>query len=91
MRVEKPDLLLVDQQQQLFCFLIGHDEFNLYRKFAGEFKEPRLMQRVVPAESADGLESRTAANAKFIRLLQQPFPNKLMMLPVSLVHVKPQE
>jgi hypothetical protein len=81
----------VDQRQQLFCFLIGNDEFDLYRKLAGEFKEPRLMQRVVPAESADGLESRTTANAKFVRLLQQPFPNKMMMMPVSLVHEKPQE
>src|ERR1700676_4787818 len=91
MGVKKPDLLRVNQRQKPFCFFVGDDELDFHRKRAGEFKKVRLVQVVMPSESCHGLKRRATADAELIRLLQQPFPYELMVMAMTLVHIKSQE
>ena len=74
MGVEESDLLCVNQRQQPLRFVVGDDELDLHRKCARQFEKVRLVQYVMPPESCHGLKCRAAADAEFIRLLQQPFP-----------------
>src|ERR1017187_2540828 len=89
--VEEPDVLLLNQRQKPLCFLVGDDELNLHGERARQFKKGSLVQCVMPSESRHGLKRRASADAEFIRLLHQPFPYEVMVMAMTLVHIKSQK
>jgi hypothetical protein len=91
MGVEDSDALLFNQCQKTFRFLLGDDELNLDRKRTGQFKKSGFVQYVMPPKPRHGFKCRAAANAEFIRLLHQPFPYEMMVMAMTLVHIKSQE
>jgi hypothetical protein len=81
----------LNQSQQAFRFFVGDDELDLYRECAGQFKEELLVKHVMAPETRHSAESRAAADAELVSLLEQPFPYEPVVMAMTLVHVESQE
>jgi hypothetical protein len=89
--IEDPDLLSVDQIEELLRFGLGHDELNLNGEASGELKEMRLVEHMMASKSRHRFECRSTANTQLVRLLEQPFPKQLVVMSVAFVHIKTQK
>jgi hypothetical protein len=79
----------VQQLEELLRLLGRYNELYLDRESPCELEEARLVQDVMAAEASHCLESRAAANAELVALLEQPFPREVTVVPMTLMHVEP--
>src|SRR6185295_10962199 len=88
--VQSADAFASQQFQQSVGFGVGDDKFDRDGQVGRELKKMLLVQDAMTPESGDGAKCRPAMDAGLLRLLEQPFEKRHMMVNAAFVHVKPQ-
>src|SRR5947207_7386226 len=84
-RIEDAHAFAAQQREQLLGLCVGDDELHLDRHVGGQLEEVLLVQDAVTAEAGHRAECRSALDAEFFRLLEQPFEQRdVAMGPVLL-------
>src|ERR1043165_4201000 len=89
-RVENADPLASQQSQQSVGFGLGGDEFDHDGHVGRELEEMLFVQDAMTPESGDGAKCRSATDTGLLRLLEQPFEQRDMVVDATFMHVKPQ-